>query len=339
MERTSSKETSMTVLNRRNLIQGAALATSGLSAPSWLWAQGAEVTRILVGFPAGSSIDLAARVFAESVRASGGPNILIDNKPGAAGRIAMDLVKSATPNGRTLALVPSPTLTLYPHTFKRLAYNVDSDFTYLGSLCTLTHGLAVGPSVPSQVTTLQDFVAWGRTLGKSIFFSANAQGAGPHFLGLKFAKTAGLEFSYVPFQAGNMAATALMAGDLPAVVMGMADLVPLAKAGKIRLLANSGAARSQFAPDVPTFKELGHADLELVESLILLAPKGLEPRLVREYEERLATAVRDPQVVAALGKSAFTTMFLNGEDTKAKALSDLKKYEPEVRASGVSFDS
>lgn len=328
----------MRVSRRTVMISAALAAMVGLAQAPAFAQSGGPVSKILVGFPPGSSIDLAARAFAAYARDHSDLNFIVENKPGAAGRIAMNLIKDAAPDGRSFALVPSPSLTLYPHTFRKLSYDVEKDFTYVGTLSTLTHGLAIGPAVPAEVKSLTDFISWAKGQKSDIFFSANAQGAGPHFLGLKFAKTIGVDFSYVPYQAGNFAATALIAGDIPSVVMGMADLTRLSEDGRMRILANSGEQRSKFAPNVPTFTELGYPELKLTESLILIGPKGLDEKIVNEFEKRLKEATLDQKVIDALAVSAFLPAYLDGTQTKAWVLEHLKTYKPEVEASGVSFD-
>ena len=181
------------MMDRRHLL--AALAALPLAAR----AQG-QPPRILVGFPAGGSVDTTARRFAEFGRGKLAETVLVEQKVGAGGRIAIAGLKDAAPDGQTLLISPSSMFTIYPHAYRKLAYNPATDAIPVAPLALSTCGFGVGPMVPASVKSLAQFADWAKANADKAAYASPAAGAMPHFLGNQFEHAAGLKLTHAPYR-------------------------------------------------------------------------------------------------------------------------------------------
>ena len=242
----------------------AAAAAWGTTSPTSVFAQSLpENARILVGYPAGGGIDLIARRIAEQLVGKLAKAVIVDNRPGAAGRIAVDIAKQSPADGLTLLLNPAGVLTINPHTYKKSNYDPFKDFTAISLAAMIDFGFAVGPGVPANVTTLSEFIVWARANQGKVSFGSPAAGAPPHFVGDLLSRQFNLGLTHVPYRGGAPALADAMGGQISAIVLTLGDLLQPAKAGKLRILASTGSVRSPFAPDVPTFAEQKVAGLDV----------------------------------------------------------------------------
>lgn len=322
------------MLPRRTLLKSA--AAFGLPMSLGMAAHAAPiegVTRLVVGFPAGTSIDVLARRYANKLQGRYAETVIVENRAGAAGRIALEQVKRAAPDGRTITIAPSPLMTLYPSTYKSLRYDPAKDFVAAGTIYDASIGLAIGPAVPASVTNLAQFVEWAKAQKKPVFFSANAQGAGPHFMGLQFAKVAGFEAEYVPFQGGAPALNALIGGELPLLCISMGTLAPQSHNPKVRILASFDASRSALYQEVPTLRELGYPSLVENEWGGVFLPAGASRDIVTRLESALAEACKQPDLIEGMRSQFLTVNFRNARATSQALLAGLERHRNLVRAS------
>src|SRR5690349_390622 len=256
------------------------------------------VVRIVLGFPAGATSDLLSRLVADKMRASLGRSVIVENKAGAGGQVANEVVKAAAPDGGTLLVTPVATMAIFPHSFAgRLRYDPFKDFVPVAHLSNFQLGFGVSSSVPAK--TLAEYVAAVKKDPKLGFYASAATGSIPHFFGVMFARAAGLELTHVPYKGTAPALQALAAGEVSAISTVAADIGTLVKSGKARLLAVSGETRAKAFPDVPTFKESGY-DLVALPWYAMFAPAGTAPSLIDTYSKAAIAAVRDPAVHAKL---------------------------------------
>jgi tripartite-type tricarboxylate transporter receptor subunit TctC len=281
------------MLDRRHFI-AATMATACAALPLEAQAQVIDKpARLVVGFPPGGSMDAIARVLVEQMQGYA-PSLIVDNKPGAAGRIALEQIKSGPADGTALIIVPSASLVLYPHVYKKLGYNSLTDFAPVTSAGTVGFDIAVGPKVPDSVKTIQDFVAWCKANPKDASYGSSGAGSGHHFVGAMFARAAGLEMVHVPYRGAAPAVQDLLAGQIASNVSVGAH-IPLHQAGKVRILATAGAARSPFLPDVPTFTEAGYA-VEVSEWFGVVVAAGTPPAIIDKLNGIVRAAVRSQQM-------------------------------------------
>lgn len=291
--------------------------------------------RIVLGYPAGASSDTITRLIAEKMRVSLDRPVVVENKPGAAGIVANLTVKAAAPDGNTLLMTPLANMVAFPHSYSKLDYDPFKDYVPVAHVAAFQIAFGVGAQVPAK--TLAEYVALAKKGGPYANFASAAVGSLPHFFGLLFARTAGLELTHIPYKGTASVLQALMSGEIPAAVLPIADLGTLAQSGKGRILATSGAKRSPQYPDVPTFRESGY-DIEGSAWYALFAPAGTPKDIVDKLAQAAIDAVRLPdlrQRIEPLGLEA--TGYGPAELAKIMKDDDAK-WGPVIEASGFKAD-
>jgi len=315
-------------LSRRGVLSGAVVLSLPAHADD-------RPLRIVVGFPPGSGIDTIARLIADRMRGSLGRPVVVDNKPGAAGIVANMAVKSAPPDGNTLLLTPLGQMTIFPIAYSKLDYDPLKDYAPVAHVADFQMGLGVGSNVPAR--TLAEYVALARKGGEYANFASVSVGSLPHFFGLLFARTAGIELTHVPYKGAAPVIQALIAGEIPAAVLPIADLNMLTQSGKARILATTGAKRSSHHPDVPTFKESGY-DIEGLAWYALFAPAATPTAIVDSLARAAIDAVHQPDVVERLAALDVEVTGLGPAELAAIQRADYDKWAPVIRASGFKAD-
>ena len=237
---------------RRRLLAvgGAALA----SATPWVRAQSSTPVKIWVGFAAGGSADQTARQVAEQLRSALGRPVVVENRTGAGGRLMLEQAKSAKPDGETLVFVPHGPMTLFPHIYRSLRY-APADFAPIGRVCTFDYALATGPATSAQ--SLPDYLKWAANPDNKAAFGSPGAGTIPHLIGQMLAHRAGVSLTHVGYRGAAPSVLDAMGGNISLVSGPLADMLQYHQAGKLRVLATTGAARTHFLPEVPTLKESG----------------------------------------------------------------------------------
>lgn len=320
---------------RRDFLSTAGAASLGL--PLAAWAQPApDVSKIIVGFPAGGSNDAIARLLAKKMQGQYAPTLIVENKAGAGGRIGVDTVRRAAPDGGTLLQTPGSILTLYPHIYKSLGYDALRDLTPVSTVCTLDFALVAGPGTPAR--TIGEFVDWCKANPRKAIYGSPATGASPHFVGLMFGQASGIELLHVGYKGAAPAVQDLIGGQIPVYVGMLADVAPHLKGGRLRVLATSGSRRATATPDVPTFQEAGFKDVSAQEWYGLMLPAKASPAIVSSLNQSLQAALRDPEVL-----ERFKTLNVDAAPTTPEAFAERIRVErdrwaPVVQASGFKMD-
>ncbi|MGQ3054493.1 MAG: Bug family tripartite tricarboxylate transporter substrate binding protein [Roseateles sp.] len=300
-------------------------------------AQG-QPPRILVGFPAGGSVDATARRIAEFSRGKLAETVLVEQKVGAGGRLAIAALKDAAPDGQSLLLSPSSMFTIYPHAYRKLAYNPAIDVIPVAPLALSTCGFGVGPMVPATVKTLAQLADWLKANPDKAAYASPAAGAMPHFLGSQFERAAGLKLTHAPYRGAAPGMQDLMGGQIASGCFSIGDFLPHLASGRVRLLGVTDGQRSRFAPDVPTFEEQGFKGIVGVESYGLFVPAKTPQSMVDKLADIARAAVREPTVVEALAKLGFEPLSLSPADYARRLASERDYWGPVVKASGFSSD-
>jgi tripartite-type tricarboxylate transporter receptor subunit TctC len=287
--------------------------------------------RILLGFSAGASSDLLTRLLAEHLRATLGQTVIVENRTGAGGQIANEAVKNAAPDGLTLLMTPVATMSIYPHSYAKLRYDPFRDFEPLAHLANFHLGLGVSAKVPAA--TLAQYVALVKSDPKAGYYASASAGSIPHFLGVMFARAAGISMVHVPYKGTANVLQALAAGEISAASTPASDIASLVRSGKARLLATSGAQRSAAFPEVPTFKESGY-DIEGTGWYALFAPARTPSTVL----VRLSKAAMDAMHVQALRERleqlGLEPTGLGPRELAAIMKADYERWGPVIRASG-----
>ncbi len=322
-------------MKRRTLIASLA-AVAALSTAGTASAQADRTLRILVGFPAGVSIDVVTRIISEKMKDELKRPVIVDNRGGAGGRLAADLLKAAAPDGNTVMVTPIVVPVLAPMVFSKLSYNPETDFTPVGRVCDFGFALAVPANSP--VKSVKDYAAWLKANPQQANFGSPAAGSLPHFFGIMFGNAVGVDMVHVPFNGGAALQTAVLGGHAPAGIDVVMEWQQNAKAGKVQVLATSGAQRSKVMPEVPTFREQGYPDLVGQGWFAMYAPAKTPAAQVDEINRALNKALASPEVrerFAGLGLEAGGGSAADLQKTMAD---DTRRWGPVVRKSGFKAD-
>jgi tripartite-type tricarboxylate transporter receptor subunit TctC len=318
-------------MHRRHFIPSLCAAL----APGMSWAQQAHTgtLKIIVGYPAGATSDALTRVIAEHMATTLKQTVIVENKAGAGGRIGNELVKAAAADGNTLLMTPVATMSIFPHSFAgKLRYDPFSDFAPVAHLTNFQLGLGVATAVPAK--NLAEYVAWVKSdPQKNSFYGSAAPGSIPHFFGVMFARTAGIELTHVPYKGTAAAMQALAGGEVSALSTLAADIRALVQGGRARLLAVAGDQRDPGFPDVPTFKEQGF-DLVAKPWYGLFAPAGVPASEMKRLSAAAMAAVADPGVNRRLVEMGLEPTGQGPEVLAAAMKADYDRWGPVIRASG-----
>jgi tripartite-type tricarboxylate transporter receptor subunit TctC len=287
---------------RRHFLQSAAALTAAGTLPLAASAQGFEAVKIINGFPAGGTADATARRIAERLGGTAYTKnpAVVENKPGAGGRIACEVVKAARPDGTTLLLTPYSMMSIYPHIYAKLSYDPFKDFVPVSIAAVMTHALSVGPMVPASVKTVRDYLAWAKANPDKASYGSPAAGSTPHFLGALLGLNNGVDLKHIPYRGSAPAVADMIGGSLASCSTPTGDALANHKAGKVRILATSGAQRTPFTPEVPTYAEQGFADLTTEEWFGVYAPAGTPASVVASANAAINQALKEKTVIDSL---------------------------------------
>ena len=280
----------------------ALLAVVAATAPFAATAQDRidKPVKILVGFAPGGTADIIARVVAEKMSASIGPPVIVENRPGAIGRIVADAVKAAAPDGTTIMVMPIGPMAVVPHVYKDITYDPIKDFTPIALGATFQFAIAAGPA--SGAKNWNEFAAWAKANPTKAGYATSGAGSLPHFFGVLLGRGIGVEMVHVPYKGSAAYLNDLVGGQVPAAIDAIADLTELHRAGKVKVLASSGATRSTALPDVPTFNELGVKGVEAMGWFGFFAPAKTPKPIVDALNAAINKALQSPDVAEKLSK-------------------------------------
>lgn len=316
-------------IQRRRL--GACLAIcAALALPGLAPAQDKQI-KILVGYAPGGAADTVARAVGDGLRESG-YTAIVENKPGAGGRMATEAVVNGPADGSTLLFTPLGNLTLYPHVFKGLRYDPLKDLAGVGTANSMSFALAVAASSPAK--TLQEFLAMARKDPNMAAFGTPGAGTAMHFLGAMLGKQAQVSLTHVPYKGGSAALNDAIGGTLPAVITTTPNLLPMHRAGKIRILAVSESEPNAALPGVPTFKAAGFPELVVEESFGYFVKAGTPPAVIEQLNQAITKAVKSPKVTAILEKQQFEPQTLSPQALDQRVRSGHATWARAVQSTG-----
>jgi tripartite-type tricarboxylate transporter receptor subunit TctC len=292
--------------------------------------------RILVGFPAGGTADLIARVVADKLKDTLGVPVIVDNRPSAIGRIAAEAVKNAAPDGTTIMVMPIGPMAVLPHSTKNLNYDPLKDFTPIALGATFQFALAAGPG--SGAKTWPEFVAWAKANPDKVAYATSGAGSLPHFFGLLISTEIGVPMLHVAYKGSAAYINDLLGGQIPIAIDALADLSELHRAGKIRILASSGAVRSTALPDVPTFKELGLPAVQATGWFGFFGPANMSRATVETLNRGINKALQSVDVLDKLTKVGMDPAPNSPEEFARVVNMDYTKWGPVVKMSGFTSE-
>lgn len=321
-------------MHKRTLLAGAAALATLSALPLPALSQDKPPLKIVVGFPPGGSADLLARLMAEGLKHHFS-SVIVENKPGAGGRIALSHVKRAPADGQTVVLLPSGAMVLFPHVYKKLDYDAVADFTPISQLAHFQFSVVAGPAAGAR--SVAELLAKAKAAPGSATYGTPGAGTLPHFMGVLFGQKAGAELTHVPFQGGGPANTALLGGHIQYKFDVVTETAELHRAGKVRILAVTGAQRDPQVPEVPTLKEQG-VDMVATAWFALYGPAGLKPEVRDMISAAVAKAVRTPALRAQLIEQGYEPVGSTPAELAAAQAADLQRWAAPIKATGVQLD-
>jgi tripartite-type tricarboxylate transporter receptor subunit TctC len=297
-------------------------------------AQSKPPLRILVGFAPGGSADVLARLVADALKDDFSP-IVVDNKPGAGGRIALNMVKSAKPDGQTVIVLPSGPMVLFPHVYKKLDYDPVKDFTPVSQIARFQFGVVAGPA--SGAKNVGEMIAKAKASAGASSYGTPGSGTLPHFMGVLMEQSAGITLNHVPFQGGAPANNALLGGHIDYKFDVVSETAELHRNGKVRIIAVTGSKRDPQVPEVPTLRESG-VNMEATAWFAMYGPAGLSGDHLARLEKAMMKIVRDPAMKERLAKLGYEPIGSSSSELAAAQKADLTRWEKPIKATGVELD-
>ena len=292
--------------------------------------------RLLVGFPAGGAADIVARIYAEQLRGRFAPQVVVENRPGAAARLALEAAKAAVPDGTTLVFTPESMLSVYPHIYPRtLRYDGLTDFVPGGAASSFGFAFVVATDHPAR--DLDGFAKWAHTQ-RDVSYCSPAAGSVPHFVAEMMSRKLDLRLMHVAYRGVGPALPDLATGRLSAIMGVIGDMAEQHRGGHLRVLAVTSPQRVASLPEVPTFAELGYPDLTSEEVYMILLPAAAPPPVVEGLERAIASASGRPELRAALAKMEQVPVSLGSRGMAERIRSERDRWGPIVRATGYTAE-
>ncbi|OUL99646.1 Bug family tripartite tricarboxylate transporter substrate binding protein [Variovorax sp. JS1663] len=326
---------------RRHLLQttGASALLASLGQHALAQAQQPfETARLITGFAAGGTSDTLCRRVATRLQPDYGKAVVVENRTGAGGQIAVTYVKGQPADGATILQTPTSILTIYPHIYKKLPYDPAADLTPVTVACQFDFGFAVGPAVPASVKSVPEYLAWAKANPDGANYGSPAAGSTPHFIGALLGKNAGVELKHAAYRGTQPAMLDLLGGNVAAVSGPIGDITQHLASGKVRILGVSGAKRSRFAPDVPTFEEQGIKNVTHSEWFAFLLPAKASPEVVARANAAMKTALAQKDVVDGLATFGLEAMSSSPAELADLLKKDTAKWAPIVKQIGFTAE-
>jgi len=309
------------------VIVAVAVGLFGIGVPSAQDIKGP--IKIVVPYPAGGGSDVVARLIADKLKDSLGQTVIVENKPGAGGRIGTDYAKGQPADGTTMLVVNPALFVVAPLVFSKLPYDADADFAPVSLITNYQFCVSVPPTSP--IKDVKGLIDWVKKNPNQANYGSPAAGSLPHFFGLMIGKAAGVEMVHSSYNGSGPLVTALIGNQIP-IGVDAYDAQSAYHPDKLRILATAGTARKR--PDIPTFKEEGFPEIEGVGWNAIVVPAKTPKPVIEKLSAAVAKAVKSPDVVAkiqGLGNDAVGT-------TPAEFAAILKKdrdrWAPVIKASG-----
>ena len=324
--------------DRRRLFQAAAALLPALALPARAQAT-LDTVKIITGFPPGGSSDTLCRRVAAKLVPGYARSAVVENRTGAGGQIAIQGVRSLPPDGATLLQTPMSMLGVYPHIYRRLAYDPVADLSPVSLGCTFDFGFAVGPTVPAAVRNVADFMAWCKANPAQANYGSPAAGSVPHFIGVLLGRSAGVDIKHVPYRGTQPAILDMIGGQLPAVCGPIGEFTQHVAAGKCRLIASTGTSRNRFAPDTPTLVEQGLRDMAFSEWFGFFLPGKAPADVVQRANAALRAALADKETIDGLAVMGLEAKSSTPGELAALLDADTRRWGPIVKAIGFTAES
>jgi len=323
------------MIHRRSFVSLAAASALAPALPHSAFAQQVWPTRfvrMIVPFTPGGGIDTIGRVVGAKLSEMWGQQVVVENKPGAGGNIASEMVARSEPDGHTL-YISAAGLAVNQFLFPSISYDPVNDFAPVSLLCFFPNLLVVPPSSPFK--SAADIVAFAKANPGKLNFGSPGHGSSPHMSGELFKSMAKVDITHVPYRGAAPALADLMAGRVDMMFAVMGSGLPLAQSGQLRALAVTTDKRMASAPDVPTIAETGVPGYDSSSWFAFFLPAKTPAAIVKKVSADTATVLKDPAVAARLAQLGMVIVGSTPEEMGAYLKADIAKWGPVIKAAGI----
>jgi tripartite-type tricarboxylate transporter receptor subunit TctC len=328
----NSQEDDHMITKRRFVSSVCAGGLAAILPVSMRRASAQTVSRMLVGFGVGGAIDVIARMLVEGMKGYSS-SFIVENRPGAGGRLALGALKGSPADGRVMILAPASNLAVFPHVYKTLGYDAFRDFVPVTTVCSFPFLITVGPMVPADVRTLADFVKWCAANPEQATYGTAAAGSMLHFTGVTLAKAGQFEFVHLPY-GGPGGIQDLIGGRIAATIYPIGTALPHVQSGAIRALVTTGPQRSPQLLDIPTAREAGYPALEANEWFGVFVPANTPAETVNHLNAAIRARVNSDVFKSGLAKLSVDPAGETPREFAQLVKSDFDRWGPIVQASG-----
>jgi len=289
--------------------------------------------RLLIPSTPGGSVDTIARTLGPKVSERWGQQLVVENRPGAGGMIAGDLVAKSAPDGYTLLLGTIAALATNVSLQKKLPYDPLKDFAPVTLVATQNLMLVIHPSVPAK--TVKELVRFAKAQPGKLSFASAGNGSGSHLSGELFKQVTGIDILHVPYKGVQPAMVDVISGQVAMNFPSILSALPHLRSGRVRALAVTGAKRTRAAPGLPTMQEAGIKDYESMTWYAVVAPAGTQPDIVTRISSEIAGIVKQPEIADRLSKEGADPVGGTPQEFGRYLRSEIEKWRKVIRAAGI----
>jgi len=313
------------------------LTLCAMLAPS-VHAQGypAKPVRVVLGFPAGTNVDVLVRPVAQKMGEMLGQPVIVDNRPGATGIIANEFVAKAAPDGYTLLGAPGSSITASPHLRRKMSYDSLKDLVPVAQISAFPNLLVVNPVVPAR--TVKELIALARARPGQLTFGSSGAGSAFHLAGELFKSMAKVDMLHVPYKGGNLALTDLIGGRIDLLFYSLAITQPQIKAGKVRAIAVTGLKRDALMPELPTLDEAGLRGYDITGWHGFFVPAGTPREVIDRVNAAVAKVFGAREIRELWAGQGMEIVTATPEQFASRVRADYEKYGRLVRLAGIQAE-
>lgn len=320
---------------RIGITRAAALAFALCTVVEGAYAQAYPVRpiRLVLGFPAGTNVDILARPVAARMTEMLGQQVIVDNRPGATGLIANELVAKSAPDGYTLLVAPGSSLTSTPHLRLKMPYDSLKDFVPIAQMNSFPQVVIVNPGVPAK--TVKELVALARARPGVLTYGSSGVGSAFHLAGELFASMAQVKMLHVPYKGGNLALTDLVGGRIDVMFYSLAVALPQIRAGKVRAVAVTGLRHDALMPELPTIDESGLRGYDITGWHGFFAPAGTPREIIVRLNDAIGKILATEDMRRLWASEGMEVVIATPEQFAQRVRADYEKYGRIVKAVGI----
>ena len=290
--------------------------------------------RLMLGYPPGGGVDVLARLMAPKISERWGQQLVVDNRPGASGRVAADLAAKASPDGYTLLMI-TMSHAVSASLYRNLPYDAAESFSAVTEVASTPLVLLAHPSLP--VKSLNDLIALAKTRPGKLNYGSSGIGGSPHLAMELLKDIAGINVVHVPYKGSGLAYAEIIGGQIELVMSALPGALPHIRAGKVRALGLTSTKRSPGAPEIPTIAEQGVPGYGVTHWFGLLAPAGTDRKIIEQLQGDFVTVLRMREVAETVVKAGLDPVGSTSQQFHALLRSDIARWAKVIKQAGVTM--